>query len=73
MNVSHFPQFFLVSNPKYRIYFSNSGFPSYKKMNGAKERVSISFSFLQLPTTVGGTLRAPSVQGDFRIHPIKVI
>jgi len=23
--------------------------------------------------TAGGTLRAPSVQGDFRIHPIKLL
>jgi len=28
--------------------------------------------FFSLPLTVGGTLRAPSVQGDFRIHPINL-
>jgi hypothetical protein len=26
-----------------------------------------------LALTVEGTLRAPSVQGDFRIHPIKLL
>jgi len=42
------------------------------KRNQELLHMEISNSVSLCWVTVGGTLRAPSVQGDFRIHPIKL-